>query len=52
MNDNDNDAPSRLLRIAAPALIAVLALAAVARLVVAYDVPPYIVPSPSACSRR
>jgi len=43
---NDNDAPSRLLRVAAPALIAVLLLVAWQALVVAYDVPPYIVPSP------
>jgi NitT/TauT family transport system permease protein len=43
---NDSDAPSRYLRIAAPALIAVLLLAAWQGLVVAYDVPPYIVPSP------
>jgi len=43
---NDSDAPSRLLRVAAPALIAVLLLAAWQGLVVAYDVPPYIVPSP------
>jgi len=43
---NDSEAPSRLLRIAAPALIAVLLFAAWQGLVVAYDVPPYIVPSP------
>jgi NitT/TauT family transport system permease protein len=42
-----NEAPSRVLRIAAPALIAVLLLAAWQGLVVAYDVPAYIVPSPS-----
>ena len=41
-----NEAPSRLLRIAAPALIAVLLVAAWQGLVVAYDVPKYIVPSP------
>ncbi len=41
-----NEAPSRALRIAAPALIAVLLLAAWQGLVVAYDVPKYIVPSP------
>ncbi|MDH5246527.1 MAG: ABC transporter permease [Betaproteobacteria bacterium] len=41
-----NDAPSRLLRIAAPALIAVLVVAAWQWLVVLYDVPKYIVPSP------
>jgi len=43
---NSNDAPSRALRIVAPALIAVLLLAAWQALVVAYDVPAYIVPSP------
>ena len=41
-----SDEPSRILRIAAPALIAVLLLAAWQGLVVAYDVPTYIVPSP------
>lgn len=41
-----NDAPSRLLRIAAPALIALLVLAAWQALVVIYSVPTYIVPSP------
>jgi len=41
-----DDAPSRALRIAAPALIAVLLVAAWQGLVVAYDVPAYIVPSP------
>jgi NitT/TauT family transport system permease protein len=43
-----NGAPSRVLRIAAPALIAVLLVAAWQGLVVAYEVPPYIVPSPMA----
>ena len=43
---NGDDTPSRFLRIAAPALIALLLLAAWQALVVAYDVPPYIVPSP------
>lgn len=38
--------PARVLRIAAPALIAVLLLAAWQALVVVYDVPVYIVPSP------
>jgi NitT/TauT family transport system permease protein len=41
-----DDAPSRFLRIAAPALIALLLLAAWQGLVVAFDVPTYIVPSP------
>ena len=41
-----NDAPSRMLRIAAPALIAVLLVAAWQGLVVLYNVPKYIVPSP------
>ena len=40
------DSTSRALRLAAPALIAVLALGAWQALVVAYDVPAYIVPSP------
>ncbi|MEP7209022.1 MAG: ABC transporter permease, partial [Casimicrobiaceae bacterium] len=38
--------PSRVLRVAAPALIAVVLLGAWQALVVAYDVPAYIVPSP------
>ena len=41
-----NDQPSRALRIAAPALLAVLLLAAWQGLVVLYEVPKYIVPSP------
>ena len=41
-----DDAPSRILRIGAPALIALLLLAAWQGLVVAFDVPTYIVPSP------
>jgi NitT/TauT family transport system permease protein len=43
---NGNDARSRVLRVAAPALIAVLLLAAWQGLVAWYEVPPYIVPSP------
>ena len=43
---NGNDAPSRLLRIAAPALIALVLLGTWQALIVAYDVPAYIVPSP------
>ena len=42
----DRDATPRLLRFAAPALIAVLLLAAWQALVVHYEVPAYIVPSP------
>ena len=41
----------RALRFAAPALVAVLALAAWQALVVAYDIPPYLVPSPLAVGR-
>jgi NitT/TauT family transport system permease protein len=44
---NEREAPSRWLRFAAPALIAALLLGAWQALVVAYDVPPYIVPSPT-----
>ena len=39
---------TRLLRFAAPALVALAALAAWQGLVVAYDIPPYLVPSPAA----
>ena len=48
---NDTDSPSRALRYAAPALIAVALLAAWQGLVAYYDVPPYIVPSPTAVWR-
>jgi len=41
----------RVLRFAAPALVALVALAAWQALVVAYDVPPYLVPSPLAVGR-
>jgi NitT/TauT family transport system permease protein len=41
-----DDAPSRFLRIAAPALIALLLVAAWQGLVVAFGIPTYIVPSP------
>ena len=41
-----NDTPSRWLRFAAPALVAVLALAAWELAVVAWDLPPWLVPSP------
>ena len=41
------DSASRLLRIAAPAAIAVLLIAAWQALVVIYEVPTYIVPSPA-----
>ena len=44
---NEREDPSRWLRFAAPALIAVLLLGAWQAMVVAYDVPPYIVPSPT-----
>ena len=43
---NGSEDPSRLLRFTAPALIAVLLVALWQWLVVAYEVPPYIVPSP------
>jgi len=43
---NGSEDPSRLLRFAAPALIAVLLVALWQWLVVAYEVPPYLVPSP------
>ena len=42
---------NRAMRIAAPALVAVIALAAWQGLVVAYDIPPYLVPSPLAVLR-
>ena len=48
---NDGGAPSRVLRVAAPALIAVLLLAAWQGLVAWYDVPAYIIPSPSTVFR-
>jgi len=44
-------APSRFLQFAAPALVAAVALAAWQVLVVAYDVPAYLVPSPLAVLR-
>ena len=44
---NDELAPSRALRYAAPALIAVALLAAWQGLVAYYDVPAYLVPAPS-----
>src|SRR6476619_2852034 len=43
---NGTEDPSRLLRFAAPAMIAVLLVALWQWLVVANDVPPYLVPSP------
>jgi NitT/TauT family transport system permease protein len=39
---------TRVLRVAAPVLVAILALAAWQGIVVAYDIPPYLVPSPLA----
>ena len=44
-------APSRLLSIAAPVLVAIVALGLWQALVVAWDVPPYLVPSPVAVAR-
>ena len=46
-----DDAPSRLLRIAAPALVAALLVAAWQGLVTWYAVPAYIIPSPSTVLR-
>jgi NitT/TauT family transport system permease protein len=43
---NDASASSRVLRFAAPALVAIVALAIWQGLVVMYDVPTYLVPSP------
>jgi NitT/TauT family transport system permease protein len=42
---------TRVLRLAAPALVAIVALALWQGLVVAYDIPPYLVPSPLAVAR-
>jgi len=44
-------APSRLLSIAAPVLVAIVALGLWQALVVAWDVPPYLVPSPLTVAR-
>jgi len=44
-------APSRLLSIAAPVLVAIVALGLWQALVVAWDVPPYLVPSPWTVAR-
>jgi len=46
-NDADNPSPSRLLRVAAPALVAVVILGLWQALVTFYDVPVYLVPSPA-----
>ncbi len=46
-----SQATVRVLRFAAPALVALVALAAWQGLVVAYDIPPYLVPSPLAVGR-
>src|SRR5947209_1388913 len=46
-NLHDDAAPSRVLRFAAPAVVALIMLVAWQALVVAYDVPAYLVPSPS-----
>ena len=42
---------TRVLRIAAPALVAIVVLAVWQAVVVAYDIPPYLVPSPLAVLR-
>jgi NitT/TauT family transport system permease protein len=47
----DGDAPGRILRIAAPGLIAVVLLVIWQALVAIYDVPAYIVPSPAVVLR-
>ncbi|MEO8674679.1 MAG: ABC transporter permease [Casimicrobiaceae bacterium] len=51
MNRGGEPAGTRVMRIAAPALVAFVALALWQGLVVAYDVPPYLVPSPLAVLR-
>ena len=51
MKDARAEGNQRALRIAAPALVAVLALAAWQAAVVGYDIPPYLVPSPMAVLR-
>src|SRR2546425_13188494 len=43
---NDRSTSSRMLRFAAPGLVAIVALAIWQGLVVVYDVPAYLVPSP------
>jgi len=48
---NDDRAPSRTFRYAAPAVIAIALLAAWQGLVAYYDVPPYIVPAPTVVFR-
>jgi len=48
---NDGSGSSRALSIAAPALIALVLIGAWQALVTIYDVPPYIVPSPSVIMR-
>jgi NitT/TauT family transport system permease protein len=51
MTIGDELAGTRALRLAAPALVAIVALALWQGLVVAYDIPPYLVPSPLAVAR-
>lgn len=51
MTMDDTSSPSRLLRFAAPGLVAIVALLVWQALVVAYDVPAYLVPSPLAVLR-
>ncbi len=46
MNGDAAEASARVLRFAAPALVALLLLALWQALVTAYDVPPYLIPSP------
>jgi len=46
-----DDSPSRLIRFAAPAIVACILIGAWQALVVAYDVPAYLVPSPVAVLR-
>ena len=51
MTRSSEPAGTRVMRIAAPALVALVALAMWQGLVVAYDIPPYLVPSPLAVLR-
>jgi len=51
MTRGGEPAGNRVMRIAAPALVALVALAMWQGLVVAYDIPPYLVPSPLAVLR-
>ena len=51
MTRSSEPAGTRVMRIAAPALVALVALAVWQGFVVAYDIPPYLVPSPLAVLR-